>query len=114
MDYNNLLKNKTALVTAGANGIGYAIAKKFEESGAKVFVCDINQDAVDTVNKNHQNIKAIFCDLSQTQMISSMVESAFDYLGHLNIIVNNAGIAGETAGVGEQTLGGWRECLQVN
>ena len=79
MDYNNLLKNKTALVTAGANGIGYAIAKKFEESGAKVFVCDINQDAVDMVNKNHQNIKAIFCDLSQTQMISSMVESAFDY-----------------------------------
>lgn len=64
MDYNNLLKNKTALVTAGANGIGYAIAKKFEESGAKVFVCDINQDAVDMVNKNHQNIKAIFCDLS--------------------------------------------------
>ena len=49
MDYNNLLKNKTALVTAGANGIGYAIAKKFEESGAKVFVCDINQDAVDMV-----------------------------------------------------------------
>ena len=94
MDYNNLLKNKAALVTAGANGIGYAIAKKFEESGAKVFVCDINQDAVDMVNKNHQNIKAIFCDLSQTQMISSMVESAFDYLGHLNIIVNNAGIAG--------------------
>ena len=114
MDYNNLLKNKTALVTAGANGIGYAIAKKFEESGAKVFVCDINQDAVDMVNKNHQNIKAIFCDLSQTQMISSMVESAFDYLDHLNIIVNNAGIAGETAGVGEQTLGGWQECLQVN
>ena len=114
MDYNNLLKNKTALVSAGANGIGYAIAKKFEESGAKVFVCDINQDAVDMVNKNHQNIKAIFCDLSQTQMISSMVESAFDYLGHLNIIVNNAGIAGETAGVGEQTLGGWQECLQVN
>ncbi len=32
MDYNNLLKNKTALVTAGANGIGYAIAKKFEEN----------------------------------------------------------------------------------
>ena len=34
MDYNNLLKNKTALVTAGANGIGYAIAKKFEEVGS--------------------------------------------------------------------------------
>ena len=49
MDYNNLLKNKTALVTAGANGIGYAIAKKFEGSGAKVFVCDINQDSIDMV-----------------------------------------------------------------
>mgnify|MGYP001265477504 FL=1 len=104
MDYHNLLQNKTALITAGADGIGYAVAKKFEEAGAKVFVCDINQNAVDMINKKHKNIKAIFCDLRQTQMISSMVESAFDFLGHLNIIVNNAGIAGETAGVGDQSL----------
>ena len=114
MDYNNLLKDQTALITAGADGIGYGIAKRFAEAGAKVFVCDINEDAVNQVNSNHTNIKAMVCDLRQTQLISSMVESAFDYLGKLNIIVNNAGIAGETAGVGEQTLGGWQECLQVN
>ena len=114
MDYNYLLKGQTALITAGADGIGYAIAKRFEEAGARVFVCDINQEAVKHVNSKHKNIKAVVCDLRQTQLISSMVESAFDYLGKLNIIVNNAGIAGETAGVGDQTLGGWQECLQVN
>ena len=114
MDYNNLQKGQAALITAGADGIGYGIAKRFEEAGAKVFVCDINEDAVNKVNLNHTNIKAMVCDLRQTQLISSMVEAAFDYLGKLNIIVNNAGIAGETAGVGEQTLGGWHECLQVN
>ena len=43
-----------------------------------------------------------------------MVEAGFDYLKEVDIIVNNAGIAGETAGVGDQTLGGWQECLQVN
>ena len=60
------------------------------------------------------SIKAVVCDLRQTQLISSMVEAGFDYLKEIDIIVNNAGIAGETAGVGEQTLGGWQECLQVN
>ena len=44
MDYNNLLKGQTALITAGADGIGYGIAKRFEEAGAKVFVCDINNE----------------------------------------------------------------------
>ena len=92
MDYNNLLKDQTALITAGADGIGYGIAKRFEEAGAKVFVCDINEDAVNKVNLNHTNIKAMVCDLRQTQLISSMVEAAFEYLGKLNIIVNNAGI----------------------
>ena len=92
MNYERLLEGKKALITAGADGIGYAIAKRFDKAGAKVFVCD----------------------LRQTQLISSMVEAGFDYLKEIDIIVNNAGIAGETAGVGEQTLGGWQECLQVN
>ena len=63
MDYNYLLKGQTALITAGADGIGYGIAKRFEEAGAKVFVCDINKEAVNQVNSKHTNIKAVVCDL---------------------------------------------------
>ena len=114
MNYEKLLEGKKALITAGADGIGYAIAKRFDQAGAKVFVCDINPGAVNKVNNVDDNIKAVVCDLRQTQLISSMVEAGFDYLKEIDIIVNNAGIAGETAGVGEQTLGGWQECLQVN
>ena len=114
MNYERLLEGKKALITAGADGIGYAIAKRFEKAGAKVFVCDINPEAVKKVNDVDDNIKAVVCDLRQTQLISSMVEAGFDYLKEIDIIVNNAGIAGETAGIGEQTLGGWQECLQVN
>ena len=114
MNYEKLLQGKKAIITAGADGIGYAIAKRFEKAGAKVFVCDINQEAVNKANNSEDNIKAVVCDLRQTQLIASMVEAGFDYLKEIDIIVNNAGIAGETAGVGEQTLGGWQECLQVN
>ena len=46
MNYEKLLEGKKALITAGADGIGYAIAKRFEKAGAKVFVCDINEEAV--------------------------------------------------------------------
>ena len=114
MNYEKLLQGKKAIITAGADGIGYAIAKRFEKAGAKVFVCDINQEAVNKANNREDNIKAVVCDLRQTQLIASMVEAGFDYLKEIDIIVNNAGIAGETAGVGEQSLGGWQECLQVN
>ncbi len=114
MNYEKLLEGKKALITAGADGIGYAIAKRFEKAGAKVFVCDINEEAVNKANGASDNIKAVICDLRQTQLIASMVEAGFDYLEEVDIIVNNAGIAGETAGVGDQTLGGWQECLQVN
>jgi NAD(P)-dependent dehydrogenase (short-subunit alcohol dehydrogenase family) len=113
MNYEKLLEGKKALITAGADGIGYAIAQRFEKAGAKVFVCDINDEAVKKANLADDNIKASVCDLRQTQLIAAMIEEGFDYLGELDIIVNN-GLAGETAGVGEQTLGGWQECLQVN
>ena len=46
MNYERLLEGKKALITAGADGIGYAIAQRFEKAGAKVFVCDINEEAV--------------------------------------------------------------------
>ena len=104
MNYEKLLEGKKALITAGADGIGYAIAKRFEKAGAKVFVCDINEEAVNKANKVNDNIKAVICDLRQTQLIASMVEAGFDYLEEVDIIVNNAGIAGETAGVGGNRL----------
>ena len=114
MNYEKLLDGKKAIITAGADGIGYAIARRFEKAGAHVFVCDINEEAVNKANSVDDNIKATVCDLRQTQLISSMVEEGLDHLKEIDIIVNNAGIAGETAAVGDQTLGGWQECLQVN
>ena len=78
MNYERLLEGKKALITAGADGIGYAIAKRFDKAGAKVFVCDINEDAVNKVNDVDDNIKAMLCDLRQTQLIASMVEAGFE------------------------------------
>ena len=78
MNYEKLLEGKKALITAGADGIGYAIAKRFEKAGAKVFVCDINEEAVNKANRASDNIKAVICDLRQTQLIASMVEAGFD------------------------------------
>ena len=86
MNYERLLEGKKALITAGADGIGYAIAKRFEKAGAKVFVCDINEEAVNKVNDLDDNIKAMICDLRQTQLIASMVEAGFDYLKEVDTV----------------------------
>ena len=79
MNYEKLLDGKKAIITAGADGIGYAIAKRFEKAGAHVFVCDINEEAVNKANSVNDNIKATVCDLRQTQLISSMVEEGLDH-----------------------------------
>ena len=73
MNYEKLLDGKKAIITAGADGIGYAIARRFEKAGAQVFVCDINEEAVNRANNVDDNIRATVCDLRQTQLISSMV-----------------------------------------
>ena len=104
---------KEHLVTAGADGIGYAIAKRFEKAGAKVFVCDINEHAVNAVNNFDDNIKAIVCDLRQTQLIASMVEASFDYLKEIDIIVNNAGITQDNLAI-RMNLDEWQKVININ
>ena len=79
MDYNNLLKDQTALITAGADGIGYGIAKRFEEAGAKVFVCDINEDAV---NQEKEWAEFLFKDGSMIGLSVPLLSNYIEYIAN--------------------------------
>ncbi|MHC4840947.1 MAG: SDR family NAD(P)-dependent oxidoreductase [Planctomycetota bacterium] len=90
------LKGKRAIVTGGGTGIGKAIAKGFLAEGASVVICGRRHgplnSMVEDAKTEFQNIHFIECDISDPSDIDSMVKSAVEKLGGLDIVVNNAGI----------------------
>ena len=96
------------LVTAGAAGIGLAIATTFADAGARVFVCDIDRDALGALNTAQSSIGTARADVSNPAEVAAMFDEAISFLGGLDVLVNNAGVAGPTAPV-EQGDGRRRE-----
>ncbi|OQM76063.1 SDR family oxidoreductase [Manganibacter manganicus] len=102
------------LVTAGANGIGMAIAEAFAGEGARVHVCDIDKQALQALAARRPEIGTSFCDVSDRDSVAALFEEVSSHLGGLDCLVNNAGIAGPTARVGEIDPGDWERTLAVN
>ncbi|MFX1819617.1 SDR family oxidoreductase [Pseudarthrobacter sp. CC4] len=103
---------KRVLVTAGANGIGLAIAKKFKDLGAHVYVTDIDQRAVETARK--YGFKASVSDASVEEDVIRLMSSVETELGGLDVLVNNAGVAGPTGPVETLTSDAWTRTFDVN
>ena len=91
-------KGLRVLVTAGAAGIGHAIARTFRDHGARVHVCDIDDKALAALDKDIGRTKA---DVSDRAQVDRLFDEATRALGGLDVLVNNAGIAGPTGRVEE-------------
>jgi NAD(P)-dependent dehydrogenase (short-subunit alcohol dehydrogenase family) len=95
------LIDKKVLVTAGASGIGLTIARGFAAAGARVLICDIDGAAVERARAEIPGLHGRVADVTDENAVTSLFELADAVLGGLDVLVNNAGIAGPTAGVGE-------------
>lgn len=102
------------LITAGASGIGKAIAETFAAAGARVHICDISLKALSECLDAHPDWGATHCDVSKESDVARLFQDVDTHLGGLDVLVNNAGVAGPTGGIEE--LGGdeWRETIDVN
>ncbi|XAS63833.1 SDR family oxidoreductase [Micrococcaceae bacterium Sec5.8] len=108
MDFSS----KRVLVTAGANGIGLAIATKFQELGAAVFVTDIDPDAVEKARAG--GLSAAVSDVSVEEQVRELMTTVEKQLGGLDILVNNAGIAGPTGPLETLDTAAWKSTFDVN
>jgi 3-oxoacyl-[acyl-carrier protein] reductase len=92
----NRLKDKTAVITGGGNGIGYATAKKFLSEGSNVIIAEIDEiagkNAFDELGKNFKSIDFIQVDVSKKESVDNLFNLVKLRHGQCNILVNNAGI----------------------
>lgn len=89
------------LVTAGASGIGLVIARGFAEAGAKVFVCDVDAAALKQAREAIPGLHGCVADVADEGSVEAMFHQVDAALGGLDVLVNNAGIAGPTARIAE-------------
>lgn len=114
MDYG--IKNKVAIVTGGATGLGAAIVEKLMQEGANVVVCDLqdNKEFIERINNDYE-AKAIItlADVSKEEDIDNLFSKALEEFGEVDIIVNNAGIW-PTAYIKDMKVEDFRRTLDIN
>ena len=103
-----------ALITAGAAGIGRAIAEAFLRAGARVAVCDVDQQALDDFSAAHPDSLAARADVSQEEDVRAFFAAAKARMGGLDVVCANAGIGGPAGAAEDISAQGWRETLAVN
>ena len=108
-------KNRTAVITGGAQGFGLDIVKRFLDSGAKVIIWDIDEkllkSAVSEVNNENLNYNVV--DVSNYSQIEQNINQ-ITLKTNIDILINNAGITGPTAPLWEYNVDEWNKIVQIN
>ena len=86
------LKDKVAIITGAAKGIGFATAQRFAQEGAKVIITDINQDAVNSAAAQTPHAEGYAMNVTDRASIQSVVDQVIQKHGLIDILINNAGI----------------------
>lgn len=111
---NGVKPGLRVLVTAGAQGIGRVIADTFAAHRARVYVCDIAEPALTAYLAAQPKALGRLCDVADEAAVDAMFEDIRARLGGLDVLVNNAGIAGPTAAVEAIAPADWRRTVDVN
>ena len=112
------LKDRVAIVTGGATGIGLAIVRRLAEEGASVVIADIRgaDEAASGLASSNQPVVPIEADVSSEDSVNLMVQRTIERLGRIDILVNNAAVSASLAltPFEKLTVAEWRHVLEVN
>lgn len=111
-------KDKVALVTGAASGLGFATAKAFAEAGASVVLSDWDEEAVTKAAKELSGkgykVLAISCDVSDDKQVEAMIDKTVSAFGHLDAAYNNAGVQNELKDAADQTREDFDRVTAIN
>ncbi len=108
-------KDRTALVTGGAQGFGLDITKRFLNSGAKVIIWDIDQKMIEKAlnDLNNPNLSSNLVDVSNYKEVEKCTNDIIKN-SNIDILINNAGITGPTASLWEYDVEIWKKVVDIN
>ncbi|HQW41549.1 MAG TPA: SDR family oxidoreductase [Flavobacteriales bacterium] len=113
-----MLKNKIALITGAGSGIGEATTLLFARNGASVMLADMDMEGAERVlaevKKNGGQGAMVKADVSDPKECEHMVAETVKHFGRLDIAVNNAGIGGPQAMIGDYPIDGWDKVISIN
>jgi NAD(P)-dependent dehydrogenase (short-subunit alcohol dehydrogenase family) len=107
-------RGKKVLITAGADGIGLEMVKVFQAAGANVLVCDVNQSRLEDLKAALPGVHVATADVSDEDSVGRLFEQVRAKLNGLDILINNAGVAGPTGAVETLSRTDWDRTLAVN
>ena len=108
------VQSNRVLVTAGASGIGLAIAQRFIASGAQVYICDLDRDTLERALEENPGTRGSVADVGNASEVDCLFEEAMLSLGGIDTLINNAGIGGPNAPIDEMPDDAWDKTIQVN
>jgi len=108
-------KNRTAVITGGAQGFGLDVAKRFLQSGAKVFIWDVDENLLKKVVNEINNPNLIYnkVDVSNYKNVETIVNE-ITLKHNIDILINNAGITGPTASLWDYDVEMWNKIVEIN
>jgi 2-deoxy-D-gluconate 3-dehydrogenase len=111
------LKDKVAVVTGGAGGIGRAVASTFVDAGATVIVVDISAEAIDefvrATQRERESLVAYELDVTSESAVEDLFAQLIDKFGHIDVLVNGAGVALRAPAL-EHSVEAWDKVMSVN
>lgn len=109
-------KDKVAIVTGGASGIGLATVKKLLEKGANVVIADVSKNLDDVVSSlgSEARTLGVMTDVSKEEDVKNMIDKTIQKFGHLDYLVSNAGIGGSPNILDEVSMEEWNQVIGVN
>lgn len=105
---------KKVLVTAGADGLGLEMTRLFHAEGARLLVCDVNAARLEDLKRELPSVRTVVADVSDEDSVAAMFREVRDTLQGLDILINNAGVAGPTGFVETLAKADWERTLAVN
>jgi len=108
------MTTQKVIITAGASGIGLAIAQKFLAEGAQVVICDIAKEALEQAIKANAGLQGIIANVGDPLSVEAFFKQAMIAMGGIDVLINNAGIGGPRAAIEDIDYSDWDDCLRIN
>jgi len=115
--YQSGISGRSAVVTGGAQGIGFAVAQRLMSGGARVSLWDIDTGALRTAREellSYGQVESVTTDITSLEQVERAAAQTESSLGAIDILVHSAGIAGMNAPVSEYSQAEWRKVTDIN